>query len=450
MSLPADPTLARMTCDLEWRMNAFRAEIDGWVGEARTDNDGLGLYRSRLNALEEMMAGLTEGRLRALYDGLRVALGGKEFFVRYREVQQALSAVQDVWGVFRAGFLLRTHPSFRPALDAANFIVADCFNSALDRAEPWLKSTPPVSRPAPPLVHLMTSEFPMAVYRGLPARHLGVRILSTQRVPVPVLVVPEDHIHCAWLLSFLYHEVGHLIDRELGLAAGVSHAIERLNVPDGRSRAWTAWAEEIVADVFGVLFGGPGFGFALAALLRAVGPTLPADRRYPPYWLRTQLLAELIRQHGAEAWGDESAQVRVLAHPAPQDRAQAALLEDVGPIAGACLTAPLETEALRGPSLRHLAPDAAADCDHMRELAHFLATGQDRPGNPETVPCRLVPAAAALAVVQAEGVNLEAIHERAVEFAADTDRDTYMDGAPPDVAFYQELTRRMTLAPLGD
>lgn len=451
---PATPVpaaaLDQSTVDLKRRIDSLRVEIHGWEVRAKADQSHLGLYSRRLVALNVMFDALIEKRLDVPYSRLIELDRDVGYSIEFRAVQQALGGVQDAWRVFRAGFLLLSEEPFRPVLDAANLITAECFNHSLKRANDRLdaKQQPALDLPAPPLVHLMTIEFPQAASCDVKVKHLGVRILTEQRTPLPVVILPEDYIHCAWLLPFLYHEVGHLIDEELKVAESVAGAIEELKSTHAQAWRWRAWSKEVTADVFGVLYGGPGYALALAKLLHTVGPALLEDDKYPPHWLRVPLVAELLDYHGKSipagparmAWVAEVKRVRDLARPAPTDP-RVGLLDELAKVAAACLAAPVPVAA--SPSLSELGPSAAEDWEQVLLLSDFLATARQRP-NPRDVPCRLVPAAAALAVARSPGPKLNVIHDEAIAFADQTWRPTFL-GESPDLDHLRKRTDMMNV-----
>jgi hypothetical protein len=438
------PQSDRSTADLDWRIGQFADEINLWVADTRTATNGLGLYNTRLTALHEMFQTLIQDKLRNPHTQLVKSVGQDGYSTQYRKLHESLRALHDVWGVFRSGFLLRQQPRYCVAIDTANLVVAECFSDALDRADKLRPGEKPPPRPAPPLVHLMPVEFPGAVFRNWPAQTIGVRLLAGQKVPLPIVTLPTDQLRCAWWLSFLYHEVGHLIDRELGVRTCLLTAIKSLSLPDERGTRWEPWVEEVTADVFGVLYGGPGYGLMLAELLGAVGPALAPESQYPPYWLRVRLVAELVRQHGGGTWDSQAKRIEELARPIPAGDSLRESVDDLRRIVEAALAA--TRIGSKGP-VRNLGPPPGEHWAQVQKLATFLMTGCKRPGKPQEFPCRLVPMSAALAVAGAKQPDLKGIHERAIEFAAQTDRPTFLSVASGQTKYYREVAARMTLDP---
>ena len=106
------------------------------------------------------------------------------------------TGIHDLWGVYRNMFLRRRDPQFRPILDVADLVAADCYKTALESLHGG-PDMPNDAHATPPVVHLMACLCPLAVWPR-PARpfYRGAGPYCDHRVPIPVVVMPEDHANC--------------------------------------------------------------------------------------------------------------------------------------------------------------------------------------------------------------------------------------------------------------
>jgi hypothetical protein len=417
--------------ELEYRVDKLALEIKEY---SEIIPFGGGIYRRRLAVLKAMLDVLIQTKLKDGCAKLR-ELTDAGFAAKFLSVQRELAAVYDIWALFRNDLLLRGDERHRWLLDAANLTALQCYETIsglLNR---------PADRQTPPLIHLMASVFPMVVFGDVPAEHIGARILTTQRVPLPIVIVPFDHIHAMWMLVFMYHELGHIIDRESRFSAGFRERVGTL-LPADRNARWKPWAEELIADAFGVILAGPAYGYALAELYQAAGPAFPRHYSYPPYWLRTQVVAQCIESFRRPAWSNDVAQIRRLALAPPPDDAALDCLKDVQTVAALVLDTVLGTNL---PPLRALGR-TEKDWLEIESLTQFFITGTKRPLSPDAKQCNIVFAAAALAAARTTGLDLSNLTLQAKIFIGDMKiATTYLSAVDTPKDFVVKLASTMVL-----
>lgn len=409
--------------EIRRRVAALRVEVDDRRQAAENNLAGAGVNRSQLQALDVMMDALLERQDRLLQQ-CESAASATECAARYAELQREIVGAQGLWRLFRFIFDQRRDEPGRTLLRAADVIAADCYNSMMTTARHWQLLRDEV-RP-PPLTFFDAEFSALTASRGVEARAFGLALgmYRSFRLPLPVILLPSDQADSLWLYTTLHHEVGHNLDQDLHPPGGRMISMELLfqlaaSVPDAnRRRDWERWMPEIVADTFGMLLGGAGFSYTMAALLL----TAPVNERpdpgeHPNAPLRLRLLAELLRRcavpqfDAAASWIDQ-ALATVLTPDALHP-----YLDDVAAVAAMTRDTPLM--ALGQRPLHQLAPDLAGEATLVEHLARHLLDPQVQPPDAQGYPWRLVPAAAQYAVARLTSPDTESlhtIHTRALAF----------------------------------
>lgn len=253
---------------------------------------------------------------------------------------------------------------------------------------------------------------------------MAVGPYRSMRLPIPIILLPSDHLNSCWLFSALHHEVGHNLDQDLRTPDGkrISEEIStylgaRFSATE-RRMVWTQWSAEIVADAFGVLLGGAGFACTLTTLL--LGQPLPAEVMtndpHPDNLVRLRLLEALLRRLGVP-------QLDAIAGWVKQQRLTLPIPTGANEFLGECdgaaeIVFATGLDALRGQPLSALVPTLAADAKLIEELAAYLLSPRpDHQLNPALLEHRMIPAAAQLAVAQLATpsvAKLESIHKSAL------------------------------------
>lgn len=269
---------------------------------------------------------------------------------------------------------------------------------------------------------------------GFPLRHY-----RDMRLPIPIVVLPFDHAGSLWLFCSLHHEVGHNLDQDLKLRVElkrlVTQRLQAENIPRERLAMWQQWAGEVLADAFGVLLGGAGFGHSLASLLQVLAPLFPAlnsGDKHPHPYVRVYLVAAMLRLCGVpglteaadfilQQW--DAGQKPVWIEP---------YVIDSGTVAEVYLNQPLGPLGNR--TLRELVPDLAGNTDRVNRLARYLGSGFNRDPDPKQrppFPHRLVPVAAQLAFMEKSTptiADLDSIQDLALQYLRAIPRPEFLAG----------------------
>ena len=181
-------------------------------------------------------------------------------------------------------------------------------------------------------------------------------------MPVPLVGIPWYQMAHLPEAVFIGHEVGHLVEEDLGLEGDLAGAIESklATAPEQRRAAWSRhWRSEVFADVYGVLTTGSAYVAALLDLLggdsglvetelqpQASRPVGQEWSSYPTRAIRAQLVCEVLRQLPAGApdpallatLADEHRTRWSTAYPA---HAMPEYVDDIPGVVAALLSSPL-------------------------------------------------------------------------------------------------------------
>ena len=449
-----------LVADVRRRAAALESEIAQRRAEAEQNRGGQGIHRSQLQALALMMSELLGGQRQLLGQLDQAGLTAAQIAQIVDQIQSEIVGTQSLWRVFRAIFAQRDDPQARQALDAADLIAHDCYQTIMGRVQ-----GAPLR--APPLTFLDARRAAITANRNTSAEAVGLAIerYERERLPIPIIMLPADQAASLWLFTILHHEVGHNLDEDLRhpirderlsaeLALRLRAGLEQAGAPPRRQRAWQGWAAELLADAFGVLLGGAGFALTLGALLQAFprAGAVQTGGEHPDSALRLAILAALLRGlqvpqlEPTARWLDQA----LGAGPQPLDLA--AFVGDLKPVVRATLDTPLET--LGGRALRAIAPDPAADAQQVAALAASLAgPAPAGPAGPP-VPYRLIPAAAQVALAgapQPRAEALAALHARALACVTQQPRPAYLPAGdaeldPRQAQFLRRLAAGLLLA----
>jgi hypothetical protein len=183
--------------------------------------------------------------------------------------ERDLLAVHRIWDFFRAKLALRFVPWFGEYLGVADELAWSCYEPAQRRVEGDVGKEPP-------LVYLNGGSSPLTLPRGsgwlaeqVPDEELRAEQLedALRELPIPVIGVPWFHARHLPDAPVIGHEVGHDVERDLGLTAVLRSLVGRglcaSRAPEDRRAAWQSWCGELFADVYGTLAGGPAYVGAL-------------------------------------------------------------------------------------------------------------------------------------------------------------------------------------------
>jgi hypothetical protein len=252
------PTVRREQSERELRR--VKASIGNWFAD-RQAAPGAELHKTRLQALKEVLDAGVASLATALanVDASSERLAA-DVNADCREIDQAVVWMHRVWTYYREKFDQRADPALAPTLAAADEVIWSCYQQVFLAGR-----VPPGVRIGPAPLGYIESEYSPATWEATKQAPSNLReaidiegleaFLAT--LPIPTLRLPPWCIDAPWWLVFIAHEVGHSIQRELGLVAPFRGAITAAwpaSDPQGsaRSQRWARWDTEIFADLASV------------------------------------------------------------------------------------------------------------------------------------------------------------------------------------------------------
>ncbi len=446
--------------ELRLRAQLLPKEVTVWRKLTEANAEGMGIHRSQVRAIGLLFEEL-EAKQQGALDALDAAQGREEFAESRVELELQLTAAHGVMAIFRYILAQREDERyFREVLDVADLVAADCYRLWVKRVVDLGAINKDQFR-VPPLTYLNSTLSPAAITRrhAFGAFKMPLDGYLDLKLPISVISLPFHHSPAVWTFCSIYHEVGHLLDQDLGLLGALRPHLQQKLQASERVGHWDLWLREMIADTFGVLLGGESFVFALTKLLllptAQVTTISPADL-HPTHYVRIFLLGELLRGTGVTGMAqavDTISQLWRELYGEPADLAP--YVAECPATAHVLLHQPLDK--LHGHSLVELASSHALSSDAERtiELARYLRTGFKRPDvkSKPLFPMRLVPAAAATAV---RGIEVDLtqgyrnIHVRALEFVRDLRSQLPqfldVDISPKSEAYLRELVRNLDFA----
>lgn len=419
--------------ELRLRAQILPRELRDWRERAEQDLDAMGIHRSQIRDIQFFLDDLQHDQ-RELIAALEQASSFDALTHTRLQAERHLAGTQSIAAVFRHILLQRSDTRlFRAVLDAADLVAAECYLSCIDAALGWGALAKEALR-VPPLVYLNSGPAPAAYTRraafgAFPLR-FNSEYFSSRKLPVSVIALPFDHSAAIWNLCSIYHEVGHLLDQDLGLQQALLPAVEAASPPEQR-RLWSAWLREMIADAFGVLFGGEGFLESMLALLllpRNTVITLDTEDRHPAPFLRVHLLGALLGRLTTPQAANQLIEPWLAAYSPPSEP-----LSHYMAVCDTMSEVVLDTalEQLVGHPLCDLASGFAEDMGHIQELATYFQTKHRRPA----FPARLAPAAAQLAIQRAATPSEQEyarIHDLAMAYIQSRPRQQFLSASTID------------------
>jgi hypothetical protein len=410
--------------------------------KALTDKNlqGMGIHQSQIVTVKMVLDNLQEQQDEVIVS-LAPTLPAGEFTEKRGEIEDLLTSAHSIMSVFRYIFSQRNEsPHYNRLLDVADLVAAECYIPCIKLANKW-KNLPQDHYREPPLTYLNAMLSPAAITRRHTLSKVGLQLHAEleEQLPISVISLPFHDTVAVWTFCSIYHEVGHLLDNDIGLRKELSNAItaELEKAAPGNQAAaarrvfWEYWAGEMIADAFGVVLGGAAFGYAMMNMLFKAPEeikTLSADK-HPNEYVRIFLVTELLRGTKVKALADAAQEIEAGWRGIYPD------IPELAPYVAECKTVAdvllnRKLVALNNDhSLINLSPKIANDHQRVDELATWLQIEVDRP-EPESYPFRLVPAAAQLAVQRVEdnfAKQYEEIEKRAHAFLSLIKRPKFLD-----------------------
>lgn len=452
----------QLAVELERRAALLVQEVALWQVETGQDQGGMGIHQSQLRTVALLFEECEHHQATVL--AALTGVQGAAFAQKRLELEQELTAMHGIMACFRYALAQREDVRyFRVSLDAADLIAADCYKLCMERAVQWGVIHPDACR-VPPLTYLNTLFSPAALTRGhkFGAFRMPLDGYRDLKLPIGMISLPFHHTEALWTFCSIHHEVGHLVDQDLGLREPLRAALEAQMAGNLRVGQWSAWVPEMIADTFGVLLAGAGYLAMMAKLLllpESQVVTLDPMDPHPTPAVRVALLVDLLRRVAGGAMDSESAMMeqhwQALGYTLPS--ALSPYIEECAEVAELLLEMPLAV--LQGNGLFGFVPQGVIVNDYAktRSLATYLRIAFRRP-DAKGFPARLVPAASQLAlaaVTTDPATSYAAIHERALAFIADirTHLPQWMsadDFSPARQAYLRGLVQQLDFSKIDE
>ena len=90
-----------VTADLERRLKVLPDEVKEWKNAIHANGNALGIHSSQLDALGEMMNGLS-GQQSTQFEVVKATQNPVQFAEAYYSLLEQLSGAHDLWRIFRS------------------------------------------------------------------------------------------------------------------------------------------------------------------------------------------------------------------------------------------------------------------------------------------------------------------------------------------------------------
>ncbi|MEJ8811901.1 hypothetical protein WKW77_12550 [Variovorax ureilyticus] len=417
-------SLSRRVLALDAKLATLSGETSAWREESKDAQARFAWHRSQIaevcGDLEEMHA-VISGELAELRKAQPLTVAAIE------RLERRILAALQIWECYRSKFAVRIEARLRESLILIDDLAWQAYRPAHDRAV--ASGRLPAERARlPPLVFPNARWSPFARSREQ-AYELdeATGVLRTiddfedylRAIPVPLIGIPWYQVSHLPDAVFVGHEVGHLVEEDLGLEEDLRQLVLTAlgAVDEERRAAWSGrWRSEVFADIYGVLATGPAFVGTLIDVLRGA-PDIATEsqpdaagrwRAYPTRALRVRLVCEALRQLAA----DEPAKARfsqiaddfqaawTATYPA---HALPAYEDDVPRVVHALMHAPLEALARNKGGAGESLSSVLGFTDAMQSSAKADADRANKAEDPTGKDVRTLFAAVALAFRQDPG-----------------------------------------------
>lgn len=290
------------------RLDRLRAIAEEWIGRWR-EEDHAGQYATQLDVLRmAVIDPLAE--LRKITEGLRTISETGRVYAACRTSDTRAELVRRVFTYYQAKLDQRHDKFLGPVLRAADEVVWSCW------AEPFRNAgyrDPTIATPPAPLPYIESQYSPAAVPRDDPPTDLtaerddSVLIAYLERLPIPLIALPEVCADDPWWLVYVGHEVGHHLQHDLADNWALVKAFGRLTEATSRATGeadpalWRTWSPEIFADICSVHTMGPAAVYGIVQLeLDDADKMLRGKAKYPPPLVRLGILAAVAARLGLD------------------------------------------------------------------------------------------------------------------------------------------------------
>src|ERR1043166_233 len=290
----------------------LKQEVELWSSR-RQKEDKLNQYKTQVNAISNLVRRAAEF-LEAELNKINLNNPLFEFYEDCRQFDLRVVWLRKVWSFYKDKFDQRDDDQLRALLLAADEVVWSCYQQAFRQASAFGMAMK--QRPVPlPFVEISYSpeSFPSElVPYGLKPSETGFLQDLMNRLPIPLVSLPQSCVRAPWWLVYVGHEVGHHIQYALADKGGFvplfKKQIENVaKMKCGGSEdveKWGGWGKEIFADVFSVLTMGQWAVFAMVELeLQKADKMLERRAQYPAPAIRLHLLAHTANSLGLDGTG---------------------------------------------------------------------------------------------------------------------------------------------------
>lgn len=342
-------TLAeRKIIELKQKLRSLSLEFEMWRASSQSLRP-LEKHHTQIRRITNQLDGYQE----IIQEKLKTAAGNDdEVLGQAIHLEMQILELHRIWEFFRSKLVLRSVEWFNPYLVAADEFAWACYRVAKEKADPQYVAAAAIKEP--PLVFFNGGWSPFTMPRKFEyqAEEVPEEGLKTpeffellKELPIPVIGIPWFQIQHLPEGLVIGHEVGHIVRQDFGLEA---RTLELLNdgmrgrVPDERQKAWREWLDEIFADVYGTLAGGPAFVESLIDFLAAGKNDITQEKRsqwdlYPTVYLRVLLTLEVLVKLGFE---EEELDLRNNWTAMFPEHAMSEFAEDVKVVVGSLLVGP--------------------------------------------------------------------------------------------------------------
>lgn len=366
------------------KLASLEEELKRWKDLAtntrHSDYSRFTRHQSQINRLYDQFTGMIVE--------LRKGTQGNLSLADVRRMDDKILQAHALWAYFRSKLLLRYSAGLDPWLEAADDLAWACFKAVANARE---RAGGKEFSKVPPLIYLGRETSPFVLPRdwNLSGQIPGVAdtlfsvILS--KSPLSLISMPfHQTAHLAETLV-LAHEIGHVVEMDLGLSAALEAALEQAArneaIPAGRLADWRRCRIEVFADLYGAISGRMGFCQALIGFLGGdkasiIAETIDPAREiaYPTTYLRVLLAIEALCQADGKPAPDALVLLDDWRKTFGEDHACKDYEDDLSLIVKALLDTPMDL--LGHKSIRELAALNAASDARVKCCAEKLLSGQ--------------------------------------------------------------------------
>jgi len=303
----------RRTAARRRKLASLETEFTEWEKDSADGTRPLRLHHSQIGRITGVLR-----KLRTEISDPGAATGASAKTLTDREVETTALELHRMWEFFRSKLAMRKVEWLQEYLNAMDDFAWACYKPARDAAGA-AGTIDATTLKEPPLLFFgggwspfaMSRDFPFEaeVVPNEPLRNAAFRN-ALKRLPVPVVGIPWFQIGHLPDAVVVGHEVGHLVEDDIGLRTTISSLIANAAAP-ARQAAWRSWAGEIFGDFYGQLATGPAFVGALAEAM-ADEPKFIASEKingpswsdYPTTYLRMNVNYEMLRAQNFTAAAD--------------------------------------------------------------------------------------------------------------------------------------------------